>query len=141
MTTNACWLAPLLVTAALGCADGGRTPLVSLEITGGDGESGAEAVAVVESGDRHIRVRRSLAVPADCRLIAGSLARAAGEVTLRVGPDPDQESCVGERVTIPYTATISGLRPGRYNLRVVHTRTGSPADVVLEHPVVVANDR
>lgn len=140
MTANASWLALMLGAAALACSDAGRTALVSLEIAG-DEESSAESAAVVESGHRHIRVRRSLSVPADCRSIAGSLVRAAGEVTLRVGPDPDQGTCSEERVTVPYTATITGLRPGRYNLRVVHTRAGSPADVVLEHPVIVAADR
>lgn len=95
----------------------------------------------VESGHRLIRVRRTLSLPADCREIDGAIARAAGEVTLRIVPLSDQGECAGAEVSVPYTATIDGLRPGRYNLRVVHTRTGGPVDVVLEHPVVVVSER
>lgn len=95
----------------------------------------------IQSGSHLIRVRHTLNLPADCRTIDGAIATAAGQLTLRIGPRRSQGTCGEEEVAIPYTATIDGLRPGRYNLRVVHSRPGAAALVVLEHPVVVAVPR
>lgn len=101
----------------------------------------ADHAPPIQSGNHLVRVRHTLNLPADCKAIDGAIAAAAGQLTLRIGPKRSQEACGEQVIAIPYTATIDGLRPGRYNLRVVHSRRGAPARVVIEHPVVVAGPR
>lgn len=130
-----------LFWAAAGCAgpEGRETieiearPLTAEEARG-------QSIAAVESGHHEIRVRRTIAVPDACRTLAGAVVRTGSELSLRVTARPDDRPrCVPAPSYLTYTATIQGLRAGRYNLRVIHTYTSErrASEVVLEHPIVV----
>lgn len=132
-----------LVCASLGCAAPAEPVRVELETRPVAPEQArSRSTASVESGHHEIRVRRTIAVPDGCRTVSGAVARAGSQLSLRVIARPERDDAVpcppGESY-VSYTATIVGLRPGRYNLRVIHTYTSDArgAEVVLEHPIVV----
>lgn len=137
MRSYASWIGLLLTAALPACGNGAPAAWVTLELEHPADAPREEGRPGLESGHHVIRVRNALRLPADCPSVGGTLAAAAGELTLRVGPEPGQGDCVAPEISQPYLATISGLRPGRYNLRVVHTRIRAMSHVVLEHPVVV----
>lgn len=130
-----CLLAAAVVTA---CADAAQPPRVTVEVHPA-GER--EGIASLETGHHLLRVHRSLSVPVDCGPIDGVVAAAAGELTLRIAPTSDGGACAAADTMLAYTATIAGLRPGRYHLRVVHARPGKRSDVVFEHPVLIVRAR
>ena len=128
------WIGCLAAAIVTSCAEAPEPPRVTVEVHPA-GER--EGVAPLESGHHLLRVNRSLALPVDCGPIDGVVAAAAGELTLRIAPTADGGACEAADTVLAYTATIAGLRPGRYNLRVVHARPGKRSDVVFEHPVLV----
>lgn len=131
------WLGLIAFGIVAACSDGRGVATVTLEMRGADSPDDLEHGPTLESAHHLIRIRRELTIPADCGPLAGEIARAASELTLRVAPRPDRRSCVGEDTLVAYTATIAGLRPGRYNLRVVHAPAGTAPHVVFDHPVMV----
>jgi hypothetical protein len=102
-------------------------------------EAREESAAALESGYHRITVRRLIPVPDRCRTLAGDLVQAAGTLTLRVMAHPTTPTCARDETYLAYTALIDGLRPGRYNLRVIHgySEERIPARMVLEHPILV----
>jgi hypothetical protein len=129
-----------LLCAVVGCMPGEqvRVELETRPLAAAEARS--RSTAALESGDDEIRVRRTIAVPDGCRTISAAVARAGSRLSLRIIAHPDhaRPRCPPEDTYVSYTATIRGLRPGRYDLRVVHTYTsGGRAEVVLEHPIVV----
>lgn len=95
--------------------------------------------AAVESGEEPLRVRGVIALPDRCRALTADLTRHESDLRLWITHEPVQEECPPGEVRLAYTAEIQGLRPGRYNLRVVHGRSGvwRGTEPVLVHPVVV----
>jgi hypothetical protein len=129
-----------LIAAAAACG-GGEGPLsVQIEARPVSRELvRAESLTSVESASHTIRVRQTIRVPDGCRALRGDLLHAGGQLTLRVHASPDGRPCRPEESYLAYRASIRGLAPGRYDLRVVHApaaRRRLP-QVVLEHPVVV----
>ncbi len=131
---------PALAAAVAG-ACGGRADAASVAI---DARPISRAVAVgqstagLESDDGGIEVRRILTASDPCRTLSAGLERARGLLTLRVVAVPDGRECPSAEAYFLYTARISDLAPGRYDLRVVHDTAGAPAAAVApEHPVVV----
>ena len=133
------WIGCLAVAMVTACTEAPRPPQVTLEVHPDGRREGVADRPSLESGHHLLRVHRSLAVPIDCGPLAGVVAAAAGELTLRIAPASDGGACEAPDTVLAYTATIFGLRPGRYNLRVVHARPGRGSDVVFEHPVLVVD--
>lgn len=138
-----CASALSLVCASLGCGGPGEPVRVELETRWlAPEQARSRSTASVESGHHEIRVRRTIAVPDSCRTLSGAVARAGSHLSLRIVARPDRDDdrpCPPDEAYVAYTATLRGLRPGRYNLRVIHTYTSDAreAEVVLEHPIVV----
>ena len=131
------WIGFLAAAIVTACADAPQPPQVTLEVHPAGRGEGVSDRPSLESGHHLLRVHRSVAMPVDCGPIAGVVAAAAGELTLRIAPASEGGPCEAADTVVDYTATILGLRPGRYNLRVVHARPGRRSAVVFEHPVVV----
>lgn len=97
--------------------------------------------AGVKSAAREITVRRTMRTPSACRTLSGAAAKSAGAITLRVmsREDADGDCDPAEDGLFGYTAVISGVRPGRYELRVVHVFADlrRPPETVLQHSVLV----
>jgi hypothetical protein len=97
--------------------------------------------AGVQSAHQEITIRRTIRTPSACRTLDAAVAQVGDEVTLRVmarktegnGCNPAEEGLFG------YIAVVRGLRPGRYDLRVVHVFADPkrPAQEVLRHSVLV----
>jgi hypothetical protein len=136
-----CVLGIAAVVANTGCGGEGDPAAVAIEASPLEPERArGESVAALESGHHEIRVRRTIAVPDRCRTLSGDLARTGSNLTLRVIARPTEEGrCARVESYLAYTATIEGLAPGQYNLRVIHAYASErrPTEVVLEHPVVV----
>lgn len=127
--------------AAGGLIACGEPPVVSVEAKPVSAELRDQGPTLaIESGERLIRVSRVYRAPDQCRNLSGDVARVGGDLTLRVLAHPvGVVDCPRDEQLLFYTATIQGLRPGRYNLRVLHQAPDQrPASrLVLEHPVVV----
>jgi hypothetical protein len=127
--------------AGVACDGGAHSADVVIEATPVAPERArGESFAALESGHHEIRVRRTMAVPDACRTLSGDLVRTGNLLTLRVIAHPGAgEPCERAESYLAYTATILGLRPGRYDLRVVHANASDrrAPEVVLEHPIVV----
>lgn len=130
----------LLVGALAACTGAGDTARITIEAHPlSSDEARAESTAALESGHHRITVRRLIPVPDRCRTLVGDLVQSAGRLTLRVLAHPTGEPCPRDQAYLAYTAVIDGLRPGRYDLRVVHgySEERIPSRVVLEHPILV----
>jgi hypothetical protein len=122
---------------AAGCGPRADDATVDIEARPIPRESAAaESLAAVVSGHHAIEVRRILAASDPCRTLSAGLVHTGGELTLRVVAEPDGRECPKAETYYAYTARIEDLPPGRYDLRVVHARSGGP-EVALDHPVVV----
>lgn len=131
----------LIVSLLAGCAGEDGVERVEVEahpLT--EDEARGHSTAAVESGHHRIRVRRTIAVPDTCRTLSGAVVRTGSTLSLRIVADRSPGvHCAPADSYLGYTATIEGLRAGRYNLRVIHTYTSGrrAAELVLEHPIVV----
>lgn len=127
--------------AGVACDGGAHSPDVVIEATAIAPElARGESLAAVESGHHEIRVRRTMAVPDGCRTLSGDVVRTGNTLTLRVIAHPAAgEPCEPAESYLAYTATLQSLRPGRYDLRVVHAYASDrrAPEVVMEHPIVV----
>lgn len=127
--------------AGVACDGGARHADVVIEAAPLSPERArGESLAAVESGHHEIRIRRSMAVPDGCRTLSADLVSTGGTLTLRVIARPAAgEPCERAESYLAYTATIRGLGPGVYDLRVVHAYASDrrAPEVVLEHPIVV----
>jgi hypothetical protein len=97
--------------------------------------------AGVQSAHREITVRRTIRTPSACRTLDADVAQVGHEITLRIVARKAKEdgcSSAGEGL-FGYMAVLRGLRPGRYDLRVVHVfaNPDRPAEVALRHSVLV----
>lgn len=93
------------------------------------------------AGSGQVEVTARLSAPDPCRDLSGELSRSGQELTLTVsvrGRD-DGMMCTAVVATFGYTATLGGLAPGSYTLRVVHDYpgTGWPSGPVLEESLTV----
>lgn len=130
----------ILLLLGAACAQWEEEPTIVIEATPLAPEAArAESVAALESGHDGIRVRRMISLPDACQSLTADLTRIERDLMLWVTTVPVREGCAPEEAYVAYTAQIEGLRPGRYNLRVIHARDGRwrGTEAVLEHPVVV----
>ncbi|HET7274201.1 MAG TPA: hypothetical protein VFI91_03440 [Longimicrobiaceae bacterium] len=132
------------ITAALAlCIAGcGQEAATSVEIAYHELEpieARERSIAALESGFNVICVKRVIRAPDSCRDLAAELARAGSHLTLRVTARQTAENCTPGEAVYAYTARLGGLRPGRYELQVVHSVEGSASSpsIVMEHPIVV----
>jgi hypothetical protein len=93
----------------------------------------------VTEGRGRIAVSARLSAADPCQRLTGELDRRASRLTLRVTIRRVGQGCVAAIGTFAYDATIRGLAPGEYTLRVVHDypNTGWPSGTVLERQVTV----
>ncbi|MGH7476558.1 MAG: hypothetical protein ACRELD_09735 [Longimicrobiales bacterium] len=92
------------------------------------------------SGDvGQLTVTSRLSTPDPCQQLTGEASRSGSRVTLRITIVREGEGCYDVIGTFRYTALISGLAPGTYELRVIHDYpgTGWPSGPVLERDVAV----
>lgn len=130
----------ILLLVAAGCAEWEDEPTVRIEASPLAPElARAESGAALETGQDAIRVRRMIAVPDPCHSLEANLTRIEGDLRLWITTRPAEEACAPEEAYLSYTAEIEGLRPGRYNLRVIHGQHGvwRGTETVLKHPIVV----
>ncbi|MBV9774481.1 MAG: hypothetical protein JO040_11055 [Gemmatimonadetes bacterium] len=100
-----------------------------------------EARATAEGGTGRIAVHGQMGTPNPCQTLTATRTRSGTTVVLRVvsRPKPDV-MCVATLGGYVYDATLNGLRPGTYRLRVTHQlpQTGNPAErTVLDRTVRV----
>jgi len=149
-------VALLPVLGVTGCGEEAPLAALSLEVHCGEGVEFASPVPSVESGPHQVTVRHLF--PAEgCPTLQADLLRVpSGGFLVRVvelerGPVPPEAPDVGSPVA--YTMVISGLTPGRHQLRVVHVPLarggGGPGPLaarprargtvtsVFDHPVLV----
>lgn len=103
-------------------------------------EADAWSQAGIRSAHHEITVRRIIEVAGPCRVFDADAVRMTDEVTLRVSARLDEEDCEApDAQRFGYLAVIRGLKPGRYQLRVLHAYADPRrrSEVVLEHPVMV----
>lgn len=101
---------------------------VTLDFQQGQGSSstgGAQtATATGESGQ--VAVRGSMETPNPCFKLSGDLQRSGQTLTVTVTGRADPEAmCIQSIGSVPYTATIRGVAPGTYTVRVTHTYAGT----------------
>lgn len=88
-----------------------------------------------------VRIESRLSAPDPCRRLAGEVRRAGRGVSLHVTVHPPERGtmCAAVVGSYVYSASIGGLDPGAYTLRVVHDypETGWPSGAVLESSITV----
>jgi hypothetical protein len=92
-----------------------------------------------EGGAGSVVVRGQLDAPDPCQKVSGKLESSGSELTLRVEVTSSPGACIAVIGNFTYAATVSGLTPGAYRLRVVHTYpgTGWETKTALEQSVQV----
>lgn len=92
-----------------------------------------------EGGAGRIVVHGILQTPDPCRQVTGTVEAAGGDVTLRVDAARQGEACIQVISAFAYDATVMGIAPGTYRLRVVHAYpgTGWETETALEQTVTV----
>lgn len=111
-----------------------------LEFSARQGGDVSQPGARAQGGSGRITVEGSLSAPDPCRKVTGALERSGSELTLRVSVAAGgAEVCAQMIAGFAYTAAVSGLAPGTYTLRVVHTYpgTGWETTTVLNERVAV----
>lgn len=103
------------------------------------GEQVSQPSASATGGEGTVRVTGRLSAPDPCRNVTGALERSGDALTLRVSVAPGADMCAQVIAAFEYTGVVSGLSPGAYTLRVVHTypQTGWDTETVLEESVRV----
>jgi hypothetical protein len=91
-------------------------------LEGGD-DRGGRVVAEGASGGAN--VRGMLSAPNPCYRLSGSVARSGATVTLTVTGRASDGGCIQSIGAFAYDASVRGLPPGAYTLRVVHTYPGT----------------
>jgi hypothetical protein len=101
--------------------------------------AGADGAALIP-GNREIQVSGDISTPTRCTYF-GPEARLEGQrVTLVIHARPNRsQACAEQPASYPYEATVRGLPPGGYVVRVEYEYPGSGwgRKIVLEHPVDV----
>ena len=105
-------------------------------LQGGD-DGGGRVTAEGAAGT--IQVRGALSTPNPCYALTGSVSRSGSTVTMTVTARSTGGMCVQSIGAFAYDATVRGLAPGSYTLRVVHTYpdTGWETRTALESAVTV----
>lgn len=93
----------------------------------------------VRSAHHEVLVRRTMETASWCRDLEADVVQTGSDVTLRVSAMKSHDACPAGQGLWGYLAEIRGLRPGRYNLRAVHTFAdpARPSAVSLTQAVVV----
>lgn len=109
-----------------------ETPITPAEVDNG-------TAVTVRSAHHEVLVRRTTEMPSWCRDLEADVVQTGSDVTLRVSAGESDDACPPGDGLWGYLTEIRGLRPGRYNLRVVHTFAdpGRPSVVSLTQAVVV----
>jgi hypothetical protein len=149
-------MALLPVLSAVGCVEEAPAPALTLDVHCSEGVDFPAPVPSLESGPHQVKVRHLFPVEGCPTLRADLLRVPSGGYLVRVvevegGPVMPGPEDGGFRVA--YTVVISGLTPGRHQLRVVHvplTRRGDEprplaarpralgtVTLVLDHPVLI----
>jgi hypothetical protein len=89
------------------------------------GEDVSEPSARVAGGAGRITVEGRLSAPDPCQKVTGALEGSGTDLTLRVSVAATGEGCIQMIAAFGYTGTLTGLAPGTYRLRVVHTYPGT----------------
>lgn len=86
----------------------------------------------VSAGEGEVVVRSHFPLGGGCARADARLRAVGSELTLRVFDVPATgcPDAVSVRDDFGYRAVVAGLEPGRYRLRVVHTRDGHTREVV-----------
>lgn len=131
-------LSAILILGVAACAPWDEETEVTLSARPAPASATAPS-ATVESGQEFVRVHGVIAVPDRCRELTADVTRNEGDVGLWVLYGPAEEACAPGEFNLAYTAEIEGLSPGRYELRVIHGRSGvwRGTEPVLVHPIVV----
>lgn len=129
-----CLLAPALAacTERSLAVEFAETPITPAEVD-------SWTAVTVRSAHHEVLVRRTMTTPSWCRDLEADVVQTGSDVTLRVSAMESDDACPAGEGLWGYLAEIRGLRPGRYNLRVVHTFADPrrPSVVELTQPVVV----
>jgi hypothetical protein len=115
---------------------------VKLEFQQGQGGSstGGEQGATATAGSGQIGIRGTMETPTPCHKLSGELQQQGRTLSVRVVAQADPDvMCIQSIGSIPYTATLRGVAPGAYTVRVIHTYpgTGWDAAAALETQVTV----
>jgi len=152
----AAWVALFPVLSGSGCVEEPLPPSLTLEVHCEDGVGSAAHVPSLESGLNQVTVRHWFPVPGCPTLRADLLRVPSGGLLVRVVEVEESSSLAGHGKgmdRVAYTVVISGLTPGRHQLRVVHVplargggapgplaarpRALGPVTSVFDHPVLV----
>jgi hypothetical protein len=128
-------------------ASPGRAPStgaqqVTLEFQQGQGGSsaGGEQGATAAAGSGQIAIRGTMQTPNPCYKLSAALERSGQTLSVRVTGRADPDAmCIQSIGMLPYTATLRGVGPGAYTVRVIHTYpdTGWDTATVLDTQVTV----
>lgn len=152
-------IAPLAALVLAGCQSKGGEPVTP--DPGDPAPEGANPIAApldftweaVQAGDYlerpevsfttapgGVRVEARLSAPDPCRRLSGTVRRTGRDVALQVVIRPPEGGmCVTVVGNYTYSASIGGLEPGTYTLKVIHDYpgTGWPSGPVLEESFTV----
>lgn len=133
--------AVLLLAGTFGASCTAPPPVVELEYSPIPEERLAELPAGVESAHPEITVRRAFVTSGPCRTLEADLVRPdPNQLVLRISAMRGDPDCEDRSRTFEYSAVVRDLRPGRYNLRVVHSTFDNGRrkfETVLDHAVQV----
>lgn len=150
-------LALLPMLWAAGCVQEAPAPVVELDVHCSEGMDFPAPVPSLESGAHRVTVRHFFPVEGCPTLRADLLRVPSGGFLVRVVELAEVPHVPGGPDEVPrrvaYTVVISGLTPGRHQLRVVHvplatrgdeplplsarTRALGTVTLVLDHPVLI----
>jgi len=76
-------------------------------------------------GTGTVTVRGTIDTPNPCYALSGTAAREGSTLTLTVTARSNAEVCIQSIGTLGFDATLRGVPPGSYTLRVVHSYGGT----------------
>ena len=118
----------------------GQQPTLEFQQGQGGSSAGGEQGATATAGERRISIQGTVQTPNPCFKLSGDLQRSGQVLTVQVTGRADPDGmCIQSIGALPYTATVRGVAPGTYTVRVVHAYpdTGWPAATALETQVTI----
>jgi hypothetical protein len=113
-----------------------KAEITARRLQGGDDGGGRVAA---QGGHGRVAVQGTLSTPNPCYTFNAAVRRDGAILTLTVEARSTEGMCIQSIGAFAYDATVSGVAPGRYTFRVVHTYpgTGWESRGALETPLTV----
>ena len=119
-------LLPLLAGAPMRPADGSPAPQLTVDLRSRQLQPAPdEPWTKAAGGEGRVEVEGAVTTPTPCYTLAGEARRDGQTVTLTLQAERKEGGCIQVIAAFGYEATVRGLPPGRYTLRVLHAYPGT----------------